>query len=151
MKHVHVECKPDEALVLQLGFPQKQITHHSGKARVFKSMREGKNELAMVDEDPGSAKTSYEKGLNLIRDEEGIKQYTDNSGNTIVVLKGKLEDWILAVCKKYRIDITTYGLPSNSSDLHDKINERLPGFVKLIQHLLQSKNKAILHLSNCLK
>lgn len=151
MKHVHVECKPDEALVLQLGYPQKQITHHSGKARVFKKMREARNELAMVDEDPGSVKTTYEKGLKLILDEEGIRQYTDNSGNKIVVLKGKLEDWILAVCKKYRVDITTFGLPSNSSDLHDKINERLPGFEKLIQHLLQTKNKAVLHLTECLK
>jgi hypothetical protein len=89
--------------------------------------------------------------LKLIRDEEGIKQYTDKSGNIIVVLEGKLEDWIISICKKCKIDIATFGLPANTSDLHDKINERLAGFERLIQHLIQTKNKAMITLANCLK
>lgn len=146
-----MECKPDEVLVQQLGFSKKYITHHSSKSRVFKKISEIKNELAMVDEDPRSVKTTYEKGLTLIKEEEGVKQYSDQSGNRIIVLEGKLEDWIISRCKKSKIDISKFGLPNNSSDLHDKINDRLPSFQKLIRHMLKVNNKAILHLSNSLK
>ncbi|MCK5136501.1 MAG: ATP-binding protein [Bacteroidales bacterium] len=53
MKVVHVECRPDEVLVTKLGFNRKMIKHHQGKSRVFHSLKLTKDQLAMVDEDPG--------------------------------------------------------------------------------------------------
>ncbi len=61
MKPIHVECLPDEALVKKLGFTRKMVTHHAGKSRVFTNLKSVVNHLAMVDEDPGSPKSSYEK------------------------------------------------------------------------------------------
>jgi hypothetical protein len=151
MKRIHVECLPDEALIKQLGFTKKNITHHAGKSRVFKNLQKVNNEVAMVDEDPGTLKTTYEKGLKLIKADEGIKQYTDASDNVIVVLDGKLEDWIVSVCKKYQIDLKHFKLPVKPNDLHDVINHQLINFEKLIQHLIQNNNKAILSLKACLK
>lgn len=151
MKHIHVECLPDETLIRQLGFTKKFITHHSGKSRVMKKLGEVKNEMAMVDEDPGTAKTTYEKALKLIGNEEGILEYTDHSGNKIIVLPGKLEDWILTVCKKNRIDITAFGLPAKSDELHGVIHHKLANFEKLISHLLKTNNKTLNMLKNRLK
>ena len=150
MKHVHVECIPDEVLVKQLGFTKHQITHHHAKSRVIKKLRKVKNELAMVDEDPGTNKTTYEKSLKFLKEQNGIKQYVDDSGNLIAVLNGKLEDWILWVCKGSKIDISDFGLPANESELHEKIHLRLNSFKKLINHLVETNNQPIQSLKSFL-
>jgi hypothetical protein len=151
MKHVHVECLPDETLIRKLGFTKQFIRHHSGKSRIMKKLKEVSNELAIMDEDPGTAKTTYEKGLKYIGNEDGIKQYTDHFDNKVIILQGKLEDWILAICKRYKIDINAFGLPAKSSELHEIINDRLENFERLISHLLQSNNKAINTIKSYLK
>jgi len=146
MKQVHVECKPDQELVSKLGVTRKFLTHHQGKSKIFNKL--GKNEglLAVVDEDPGSTKTRYELSLKLQEELGGIKYYTDPSGNIVLELKGKLEDWIIMVCRKQKINILKYGLPEKPNDLHDVINYRLLNFSRLIDDLLKEKNPAVLKL-----
>lgn len=131
MKQVHVECKPDEQLVTILGITRKFITHHQGKSRVFAALCKSNDLLAVVDEDPGSIKTKYENSLFLQEEFEGIKYYTDATGNIVLSLKGKLEDWIIMVCKKQKISTLHYGLPEKPNDLHDVINDKLPNFSKV--------------------
>lgn len=150
MKQIHVECKPDELLVSMLGFNKKSVTHHQGKSRVFKTLGKIKNQLAMVDEDPDSAKTSYEKALQFIEESESIKYYADKSGNKIYFLKGKLEDWIVGVCKQHKIKLSDFGLPEKSDDLHEVINYRLQNFERLIESLIIKNNPAILKLKSWL-
>ena len=104
MKQVHVECKPDELLVSKLGFTKKYITHHQGKSRVFHNLQKSISLLAMVDEDPGGPKSSYEKTLKFIEEKHGIKYYTDDNKNKVLILAGKLEDWILDACKLQKIN-----------------------------------------------
>jgi hypothetical protein len=146
MKQVHVECKPDELLVSKLGLTREFISHHQGKSRIFSILRKNKGLLAIVDEDPGSAKTRYEASLKLIEEFEGIKFYADPSGNIVLELKGKLEDWIIMACRKQKINIPDYGLPEKPNDLHDVINFRLPNFSRLIDDLIKEKNPAVLKL-----
>jgi len=151
MIQIHVECLPDELLVKRLNFAKKSIIHHTGKSRVFKKLQNAQNQLAMVDEDPGSAKTHYEIALMLVEEQYGIKFYKDNTNNKIFVLRGKLEDWIIYVCKRYKIKLLDFNLPENPNDLHDIINHRLDNFGQLIDYLLKSDNPAILQLKNYLK
>ena len=146
MKQVHVECKPDQELVSKLGVTRKFLTHHQGKSRIFNTLRKNKGLLAIVDEDPGSAKTRYEVSLKLKEEFEGIKFYTDQSGNIVLELKGKPEDWIIMVCRKQKINILEYNLPEKPNDLHDIINYRLPDFSRLIDDLIKEKNPAVLKL-----
>lgn len=72
MKDIHVECKPDEMLVRKLGFTKKKVTHYPGKSRVFRKLEKSNNQLALVDEDPGSTKTSYEQRLRFLKEVQGI-------------------------------------------------------------------------------
>ena len=150
MKQVHVECLPDEKLVTKLGHTRKFITHHQGKSRIFSTLRKNKNLIAIVDEDPGSTKTRYEESLNFREEFEGIRYFTDTSGNIVLILKGKLEDWIIAACKKQKIDIGKHGLPEKPNDLHDVIHHRLDNFGKLIDELMKEKNPAVLKLKSWL-
>ncbi len=148
MKKVHVECIPDELLVTKLGIAKKAVFHHAGKSRVFDKLRSGSDQIALVDEDPGSPKSGYEKNLKFIEESNGIKCFSDNSDNKVYILKGKLEDWIIDVCKQNKIKISSFNLPEKPNDLHDVITQRLRNFDKLISKLLASKNPAILKLKS---
>jgi len=150
MRKVHVECLPDETLVKKLGIIKKNVFHYTGKSRVFHNLKDTTNEIAMVDEDPGSPKTVYEKSLQLKEEVLGIKRYADNNNNTVLVLTIKLEDWIIKICKDAAIDITQFGLPEKPNELHDVINYRLSKFEKLIEHLENANNKSIHQLKNWL-
>lgn len=151
MKTVHVECLPDELLVTKLGIAKKAVFHHSGKSRVFHKIQTGSNQLALVDEDPGSPKSRYEKNLKFVEETNGIKCFSDNSGNKVYILKGKLEDWIINACKQNKIKLSSFNLPEKPNDLHDVIIPRLKNFNKLISKLLASKNPAVLKLKTLIK
>jgi hypothetical protein len=146
MKHVHIECLPDEYLVRKLGFTRKYITHHQGKSRVFHALSKNSNQLAMVDEDPGSVKTSYEKSLQLKEEDEGIKYFADASGNIILFLNGKLEDWVVNICRIEKIKLQKFGLAKKPDELHDQINQKLPNFDRVLTELLKRNNPSILKL-----
>ena len=145
---VHVECLPDETMVLQLGGTRKRVTHHTSKARVFNHLKKVSAHFALVDEDPGSAKTSYEKNLKLVEEKSGVKVLKDAANNCVCILKGKLEDWLIRVCKNAGIDIETYNLPSRPNELHRVIIERVHSLKRLLQDLLEQKNADILYLKN---
>ena len=151
MKEIHVECKPDEALVKKLGFTKKTITHHSGKAKVFGKLIKLTNQIAMVDEDPDSPMSNYEKKLIFLEEEQGVKIYKDNSGNKIITLKVKLEDWIINACKQSKIILSNFGLPDKANELHGTINNKLTNLENLIDELLLMKNPSIVKLKEVLK
>ena len=151
MKEIHVECKPDEALVKKLGYTAKAITHHYGKAKVFGKLIKSTNLIAMVDEDPGCPQSTYEKDLIFINEEQGVKVYKDNAGNKIISLKVKLEDWIINACKQSKIDISKFNLPNKANDLHSTINSKISNFENLISELLSKNNPSVLKLKDVLK
>lgn len=151
MKQVHVECKPDELLVSKLGFTKRYITHHQGKSRVFQKLSKSESLLAMVDEDPGSTKTSYEKSLKFIEEKNGIKYFSDRNENKVFILTVKLEDWILNAYMVQNIDPIEFGLPANPNKLHDILNHRLDKFEKLTDELIRLKNPSILQLKSWMK
>lgn len=151
MKHVHIECLPDEILIKKLGFTRKYVTHHQGKSRVFAVLREKENELAVVDEDPLSVKTNYENHLKPNEEYEGLKLFTDSSGNKVIYLSAKLENWIIDVCRKEKIKLSDFGLPEKPDELHDQINNRLHAFEKLVDELIKQGSPPLLKLKNWLK
>jgi len=150
MAKIHVECLPDETLVKKLGVTKKMVIHHTGKSRVFHNLKKSQNEIGMVDEDPGSPKTDYERNLKFIEEAHGIKRYSDKQGNKILVLNIKLEDWIISICKAAKIDITKFGLPDTPNKLHDIMNYRLQNFENLIDHLKYNNNAGIIQLQSWL-
>ncbi|MDX2245892.1 MAG: hypothetical protein SF052_03890 [Bacteroidia bacterium] len=151
MKQVHLECLPDEMVVKTLGIQKRFITHHQGKSRVFHKLKTENDQLALVDEDPGTIPTNYEKSLIFIEEKFGIKRYRDQSGNKVLILKVKLEDWIIALCKEAKVDLKKFNLPDKPDDLHKHINQRLPKFEDLIHYLLKTNNPGIEQLKEWLQ
>lgn len=148
---IHVECIPDETLLKKLGFTKKQIQHHAGKNKVLAHIRNNRNQLAMVDEDPDSAPNPYERVLHLEKEAFGVKYYVDKKlSNKVLVLKPKLEDWIISACRKSNVELSKYGLPTKGNGLHHVINNRLGAYQRLLDDLLQMKNENLLQLKNWL-
>ena len=105
----------------------------------------------MVDEDPGTPKTSYEKSLKFVEEKLGIKYYSDNKKNKVFILTVKLEDWILNACKAQKIDPIKFGLPADPNKLHDILNHKLDKFENLTDELIRQKNPSILQLKSWLQ
>jgi hypothetical protein len=151
MKQVLVECYPDGLLVSKLGFKKREIFHYFGKSRVYSRLSKSSGCIAMVDEDPGVSIYPYENKLIFREEKSGIKQYSDSNKNKILILKIKLEDWIISACHSQKIDPNRFGLPTDPKHLHDKINQKLDKFDDLIEELKKQKNPAILQLKSWLK
>ena len=94
--------------------------------------------------------TTYERTLILKDEFSGIRFLKDSSGNTVLMLRIKLEDWIIQICKGSKINLSAYNLPEIPNDLHEVLNNRLENFGRLIDHLLERKNPAILKLKTWL-
>lgn len=146
MKQIHVECDPDEVLVKKIGFTRKQVRHHSGKGKLFNRLQNESNHLAMVDEDSGCNMSQYEKNLQFLRENHGIKVYQDRQQNKVIVLKIKLEDWIINACKLSNLKPSVFNLPSDPNELHSVINSRMSNYGNLLDRLLETENPAILRL-----
>ncbi len=127
------------------------MVHHSGKSRVFSHLKSLQNQLAMIDEDPGTVKTTFERNLILEGEMAGIKLYSDNRGNRVLILKGKLEDWIVNLCKKSGVKLDDFGLPEKPNELHSLINQRIDKLERLIDHLQENKNADLLQLKTWLR
>jgi hypothetical protein len=151
MKKVHIECDPDELLVKKLGVGRAQIYHRNGKGTALKQLDKDSGNIAMVDEDDGCNKSSYEKNLIFIEEKNGVKVFSDNKENKVLVLKVKLEDWVIAAGKQSKINLEAYNLPQKSHELHSVILNRLKNYERFLDDLLERKNPALLYLKEQLK
>jgi hypothetical protein len=141
---IHTECLPDETLLKKIGFTRQQILHHQGKPRIMSLLSQSTNQLAVVDEDPGTVPHPYQAKLSLERQAHGLLLYKDTgAANTIIVLRVKLEDWIIAACKQSRKKMSDYSLPGNPTELHSVLNHRIPALEKLIDDLLEAGNPSV--------
>ncbi|MEQ9102413.1 hypothetical protein [Imperialibacter sp.] len=151
MKNVHVECYPDEALVKKLGFTRKCIIHHAGRSRVFKKLSQMNGGLAVVDEDLGSPRSTYEKNLRFVEESNGLKLYADSLQNKAIVLNDKLESWIVYLCKSSGVKLSDFKLPDKPKQLHDVIHHSIPKFEALLDHLVEINSPGLAQLSKWLK
>lgn len=136
----HIECTPDEALLLSFGINKRLITHHSGKSRVINKLKEARDVFAMFDEDPNSYKCSYERNLQLVEKHSTFKLFKDSNRNKIISLNNNLEFWIIDNCKRSGIDLIDFNLPNSPGNLRSIINARLKSLNNLYLELSKQPN-----------
>lgn len=151
MKQIHLECEPDEVLVKALGFPRKKVNHHNDKGRVCNKLEKETEVIGMIDEDPDSPQPTYLKQLTEVETKHSIRLLNDvKRGHKLIVIQPRLEEWILAVAAKQRVDVKLFGLPDKPERLHQLVTSRLTQFKDLIEHLYTLKSEPILHLQRLL-
>jgi len=149
MKKFVVECKPDEKLAKSLGYKINEIAHQGNKGEVCNYLMRNEVNMAMIDEDPWSA--SQPKLLKQFSEKEDkfdIKHLFLKEGNkNILILKPRLEEWILARCKATGIKPENHFLPSDKKEFKDKINYRLNHFDRLLNDLKDKNDEGLRHLT----
>ena len=149
---IHIECLPDETLLKKLGYSRKQIEHHQGKSRVLGKISSLKDQIGLIDEDPMAAQHTYEQSLITESISNGVTLRKDvEKNNKVLILKVKLEDWIISACKKSHIEPADFGLPNKPNELHSVINNRIAAYERLLDALLAEKNPNLLTLKACLE
>ncbi len=149
---LYVGCKPDERLVRTLtGLPRKQIEHDlKGRFGVCKRLSGATDAQAMLDEDPGAERPAYRQKLQSSAREVGssglIKLSHKSRRNRIVLVRPKLEEWILEAARQAGVDPGAHGFPNDSNRLHGQVNANLDKFENLIYALIEVCSQNLLEL-----
>lgn len=145
---IYIECIPDEVLVrLLTGLPKRQIVHeYKGKAEILKRLSGQTDRRAMVDEDPHSVVPPYlgRMSVSSNRPSLGLRIYDDPARrNRVIVLRPKLEDWILATARDSDIDARDFGLFDNPERLHRHINADIVKFERMLTALADTSSRRL--------
>ena len=137
-----VECKPDKHLIKILTkVSKKDIIHAGNKPEVLKQvLRIQEKCVGIIDEDPKSNQPPHLKEFELEKEiiENGlILLFKKGFANKkLIIIKPRLEEWLLKACEESDIDITKYNLSKNSNRLHKEINSNLSKVDVIVKKLL---------------
>lgn len=140
---IYLECRPDYALVRALThIPKRDIIHDfKGKFEVCKRLEKSEGSKGLIDEDPSSFQPRYIRSLkqetDLSNHDINIRRDSTN-GNLLIILRPRLEEWILGAALEAGRDVRTFGLPNNGKQLHQIINVSLDKFENLLEELKTS-------------
>jgi hypothetical protein len=152
MNKCHVECLPEEVLMLNLGvgFTRDIIEHHKGSGAVCVALSEGENLFGLIDEDPQRELQHpyYEKLYKKPESEEHNIRYSIDTKkkNKLVFIKPSFETWIIEVAKKSKVKMSNFNLSDDPDKLHGEINFKKADLQKLFHHLKKIKSPAIIWL-----
>ncbi len=146
---LYVECKPDITLVKFItDLPRREIIHDfRGKGWICNRLRILRNTDGMLDEDPWAIQPPYINSLKLRHDfpEHGIRVFHDvYQHNHVIMLRPRLEEWILKAAWDAHIEPRYYELPDHGVQLHKEINLRLNHFEDLLADLRHTQRLKLL-------
>ena len=149
MSDIVLECKPDETLMKALGYPVRRIIHQNNRGEVINYLKKNPQRIiGIIDDDPGTTKPSF---FNHFKRETNEKHKVESfvisqSQTRLIVIKPRLEDWILFHATECGINVRDYYLPVTSNRLHEVINSKLPRFTDLATDMMSQKSPGLLHL-----
>lgn len=154
---IFVECKPDRLMVRILAdVKKKEIRHAGNKFEVMKQLDKHDMALGIIDEDPGKTQpVQLNKAKDISKDDfRSVDLVLLSYGNNIVlVLRPRLEEWLLKTAKEINIDLKKLNLPADPERLHSVINYNLDKFSRLLTQMkyCTRKSKRIGILRNIIK
>jgi hypothetical protein len=107
----------------------------------------------MVDEDPGSVVPPYLSRISRVQElvEEGLIVYRDGTRrNQVVILRPRLEDWILAAARGVGLKAAEFGLPDHPARLHSVINANISKYDRLLDALDKAASNRLITLRELL-
>jgi len=138
-----VECKPDAILVQSLtATSRKNIQHAGNKSELLKKLTElYGNSKGIIDEDPWSIQPPH---LQKFKEKQDLVSFSfkilhqTSKNNILIMLRPRLEEWILEAAQEANINPTKYNLPNDPFKLHEQINIQIDKFQKLVKDLAKS-------------
>ncbi len=139
-----VKCKPDAILIQTLTLAsRKNIEHAGNKTELLKKLAERYTDFkGIIVEDPLSIQPPH---LKRFKEKQNLTAYNikilhqTSRSNTPIILRPRLEDWILKAAQEANINLKIYKLPEDPTRLHEQINIQIDKFQKLLEDI---KNKS---------
>jgi len=146
---VVVECNPDEILVKALGLGRKEVRHQGNKGDVCNYLEKEGAKIGMVDEDPGSAQPKYLNSFELLEEKFEVRKLLNKKLDQIIlIIKPRLEEWILSQCMKSKVNPRDFNLPADAKGLKKVINLKLNKFNDLVIKLKEVENPGLSYLQS---
>jgi len=146
----HIECLPEEVLLLNMGLTRDVLAHHSGSGAVCKTLEQGKNLVGLIDEDPErDSQHSYYNKLyrNPESDQHNVRYAIDKTNkNKLIFIKPRFEPWIIGVAESAGLNMSDFNLSNNSGTLHREIIFKKADLQKLLHKLISLNSPAIVRL-----
>lgn len=142
---IFAECYGDQALLNYLG--HLEVEHSFGIGNIFKKLEKSKNQIALIDEDPGKTKPNYNKFLKELENKYAVKVRIDRERNNLVVsIDPDLEGFLLEAFKENQCAelLKKHGIPNTKEELHqflstEKNAKKLPKFLTEMEAIHKSK------------
>jgi len=100
-----------------------------------------------MDEDPASVQPPYLDQVELLSVEHDISVCEDRKRkNRVIILKPRFEEWLIKTAMGADLSLEAFGLSSKPNELHREINSRIRSLEKLIERLIELKDKRVLYL-----
>ena len=136
-----VECNPDQLLIKRLTLnTNHNIVHSGNKAKVlYNLIYKYTSAKGLVDQDPESIPPPLINRFQQIRTYPAYNidlLFHSSRNNYLIVLKPKLEQWILNAARVANVNVRRYGLPNDGDHLHSIINTNLEKFERLLDALM---------------
>lgn len=133
--------------------PKTELIHSGNKPGVIKRLLKiYTNSIGLIDEDPSKSQPrSLQKFQEIDSNEtHEIKLlFHPNTNNHLIVIRPRLEEWILKAARLANIDVRDYNLPNDPYWFKKFINLNLDKFEKLLNNLM-GISKRLEFLSNLL-
>lgn len=143
-----VECITEDTLVrLLTSVSRRRVDHVSGRSRVLRKLvRNYENSVGVIDEDPNRTHSRliqrFRETDSLERDRLRILGDTQRN-NRLIILRPRLEEWIIEASREANINLGSYGLPNDPNELHEVINLRIGRFQRLVEELMHSSGRVM--------
>ena len=143
----YIECYADETLIsfiLRKLNLRVMLIHAGNKSGVLKQLSKRKA-FGLVDEDPMAPQGIITKDFReeMVDETLQVKICRNSRGSRLIILCPCLEDWLLRICRLSKVDISKYGLPGESRELHKVVNQKRRNLETLLE-VLYSKSKIFL-------
>jgi hypothetical protein len=135
---IAVECYPDEVVLRGLGVPRKHVLHQARKGEVFNWLKRNAGVVGMVDEDPDSDQPRDLVSYQQVQASEGLLLLVrqGSSGQRLIVVRPRLEDWLIQRARACGVDPRQYQLPGTAKELHNIPRyEQKDGFQRFLAEL----------------
>jgi hypothetical protein len=142
---VFVEGAADRCLLTILGVPCRQVRIENGRDRVLGRLRTNPSAIGMVDEDPGSKPSRDLGNYRQVEADRGLRLLIrQGSGQRLIVLCPRLEDWLIQQAKSSGIRPEDFGLSGNPRRLHGIPHyEDTAEFRRFVEELIEQNARGI--------
>lgn len=153
---IHLECDNDEALMLALGKPIRQISHHAGKGRVSKGLSTSKRatDIGLIDQDPGQPPPPYLRQYKIVEQSAQLGLVLSKhpaEGKHLIEIQPDLEPWLYRIGPAVGIKPTDHRLPEKPSGLHQEAKKHRQHLIDYLRACIAANSPHLAKLAEWLR